>query len=424
MSELLREKSTAFLNFRGSAAYPFTQLIDVLCFIYVSILGIYVNDQSGSSSYASELIYLIIPIGLAFINPITFLVPVCVAFSAYILFARLSINALPADIPRSISEGRAMIMFITCICILAVDFPAVFPRTLAKSELFGYSLMDIGVGGITFVSAVNARISLAESNLPVRTYRAVVRSSPSLILAATRLLSVRAADYYVSSSEYGVHWNFFLTAFAVSILMSVTPNNTSFVTDAVMAVAVSSVQQVLISFHHSIEWWFFYGDRAVSLWAANKEGIFSCLGYFSIHLLGRATKKYLNGSKSIVTVAALAWLICGCFHYFGIRSCRRQANVVYVYFTVALTQSFIAISCYLAQLLPSKRSPSALARGINKQPLVYFLVANLLTGVVNQNVNTLNCSHISATIVLGIYVLALWLTALAFDVFLPKLNTK
>ena len=47
-------------------------------------------------------------------------------------------------------------MLYTCICILAVDFPA-FPRRYAKAEAHGSGLMDVGVGGIILASGLVSR---------------------------------------------------------------------------------------------------------------------------------------------------------------------------------------------------------------------------------------------------------------------------
>ena len=98
----------------------------------------------------------------------------------------LSPSHNPEDPRRSafVSNHRAFMIIFTTIAILAVDFP-VFPRRFAKTETFGYGLMDLGVGSFTFVNGlVSAEARKVEKSLTQNLYGCV----PLLLLGALRLM--------------------------------------------------------------------------------------------------------------------------------------------------------------------------------------------------------------------------------------------
>lgn len=54
-----------------------------------------------------------------------------------------------------VTEYRSCMLLMTAMCILAVDFN-IFPRRFAKTEVYGYSLMDCGVGSFILSNALVA----------------------------------------------------------------------------------------------------------------------------------------------------------------------------------------------------------------------------------------------------------------------------
>ncbi len=56
-----------------------------------------------------------------------------------------SIDVQEKIVKLSVSTCRLWLYLLTCVSILGVDFK-IFPRDLAKTETFGISLMDLGVG--------------------------------------------------------------------------------------------------------------------------------------------------------------------------------------------------------------------------------------------------------------------------------------
>ena len=138
------------------------------------------------------------------------------------------VAGLQATRRNFITMFRSSTMLTTCICILAVDFH-VFPRRFAKVETFGTGIMDIGVGAFVFSNGLVSREARGLSvrpnkgsgtlnELAERGRAAVLSVGPCLVLGLGRLASVKATEYPEHVSEYGVHWNFFLSLAAVSLL--------------------------------------------------------------------------------------------------------------------------------------------------------------------------------------------------------------
>jgi len=119
-----------------------------------------------------------------------------------------------------VTNYRATALLTTAVCILAVDFP-VFPRRFAKTESFGYGLMDVGVGSFVFaaglVSQEARKGTTGQKSALAHVAKSTLECVPLLVLGFARLVAVKSTDYHEHVSEYGVHWNFFFTLAASKV---------------------------------------------------------------------------------------------------------------------------------------------------------------------------------------------------------------
>ncbi|KAI3467046.1 hypothetical protein Pfo_023709 [Paulownia fortunei] len=316
------------------------------------------------------------------------------------------------SVRANISSYRVSMMLVTCLCILAVDFK-IFPRRYAKTETYGTSLMDLGVGSFVVANSLVSRQARGISNMTLR--NALRSTSPLIILGFGRLISTSSVNYQVHVAEYGVHWNFFFTLAAVAILtliINVHPKYCgilgSFILIGYQALLLCGLNKYLLS-----------EERKTDIFSQNKEGIFSIFGYWGMYLLGVRIGSYLFfGDNTDATLKTKKWartrVWALCLFFWSITLLldwhvetisRRMCNLAYVSLTLASNLQVLAI--LMMSDFVSGCNSSALEAAFNRNLLASFLLANVLTGLVNLSVDTLSVSPISALAILFAYTFIL-----------------
>ncbi|ETE63436.1 Phosphatidylinositol-glycan biosynthesis class W protein, partial [Ophiophagus hannah] len=201
----------------------------------------------------------------------------------------LRTNLDPEYIP-CITSLRVFINLWTSISILAVDFPQ-YPRRYAKTESYGTGVMDLGVGIFVFGNGVVCpEVRLKPGATQHKFFyltRQLLSVWPFLLLGFGRLMSVKAADYYEHVTEYGVHWNFFFTLAAIrmgaSLLLTFFPVHKAWIVAVTLAVVYECFLEIT-----PLKMFILHGsngqDSRTGFLNANREGIFSVIGYLAIYM--------------------------------------------------------------------------------------------------------------------------------------------
>ncbi|KAG7952516.1 hypothetical protein I3843_12G064100 [Carya illinoinensis] len=305
-----------------------------------------------------------------------------------------------------LSSYRFSVMIGTCLCIMAVDF-RIFPRKYAKTETYGTSLMDLGVGSFVLVNSLVSRQAQSVSSMSWKT--AFQSTSPLIILGLVRLVSTASVDYQVHVSEYGVHWNFFFTLAAVSILTSIinVPPSYSGILGSLVLVGYQ------ICLIYGLNLYLLSSERGTNIISQNKEGIFSIFGYWGMYLLGVQLGNYLffgnhssamlrsNGWARVWIPMLLFWTTTVLLDRYVEGVSRRTCNLPYVTMVLALNLQVLSVLT-LSDYIPGSKT-SILEQAFNRNLLGSFLLANVLTGLVNLSVDTLSASSVAALFILVLY---------------------
>ncbi|OMJ27689.1 GPI-anchored wall transfer protein 1 [Smittium culicis] len=371
-------------------------------------------------------------------------------------------NASKSSVPHIgyLSVYRGTMMILTCFIILAVDF-SIFPKRYSKTDLYGISLMDVGVGSFVFSSGiVGYRLWLKRAqnnniNPPFISslINALKSSSTVFLIGSLRLYLTKMLNYQVAVSEYGVHWNFFFTLGFLDIfvhLIIVHINNYSMFILPLMA-----IYQILLSFF-GLENYILFAPR-VDLISQNKEGIFSFIGYLCIYFAGlrvgqeilknpTTSKKQTSSyfSKKAKTLFYIWFSLYLLFllstEVIGMKVSRRVVNLPYIVLAIWTNTFILWVFTIFDQLvfdfsflpflnaspkrsahiedytiLYQKQVPPIL-HALNYNGLFIFLLANIFTGLVNLGVRELSYKKLPMFLPISYayLILTIYLSTLVF----------
>ncbi|XP_001989042.2 GPI-anchored wall transfer protein 1 [Drosophila grimshawi] len=314
---------------------------------------------------------------------------------------------------------RANAYFCTASAILAIDFNA-FPSAYFKSQAFGASVMDLGIG--MFVVTMGIVSQRARHLGDVKRLPKVV--APLLVLGLARTVIITLIDYHQDEREYGKHLNAFFTLGLTKLfgslcsLLAREDRQLLPLSLVILALHELLLQLGLSEFVMSSD-----VDR-IGLWHANREGLSSLPGCVALYLLSiYCAKWYTSRTKlsraqfwvklrHMLLSASMGWLLvicCNCL--FGIA--RVTFNAGYVLWLFSVTTTTMMLYAFLFEFLllaprAEDRGPNplpAFVEAINMNGLTHFMLSNFLTGFVNMALKPRDRSLAESVAILMLYLL-------------------
>lgn len=352
--------------------------------------------------------------------------------------------------------------------------------------------MDLGTGTFIVASALTSRYARGEKNNgnPILLFFAsgckwnrglfltssFVRNGVVLLLGLGRMIVIKAIGYHEHESEYGTHWNFFVTMFCVWVIADaahgVLPRR-GWIMPALCLILLLGYQLVLV--YSSLTDYILTAPRD-TFFAMNKEGFCSLPGYSVLYLLtewfssevffpassvgdvvtspvssgegevslspceskeaccgdrqppvptftesGRMLQRwrllFLKPHRTqlfIVIGTALCCLVAWGLGTMVQPTSRRLANLPYVFLVLAISLINIA-SLMVVDILGNPATRVYIIETFSNCQLQIFIIANIITGAINMSVPTI---HLCDS--LGLFILSSYATVLVLIVWRMK----
>ncbi|XP_067626156.1 uncharacterized protein PIG-Wa [Eurosta solidaginis] len=376
---------------------------------------------------------------------------ICILIALYVVYDSYAYKRwyiMGGHRPFVLTLNRATINLLTVVCILAVDFKS-FPKHFRKTHRYGVGLMDTGIGLFVFAMGAVSRPPKTISEF----WSALRPAAALLVMGILRTTAITLASYEQDELEYGRHMNAFftlgLTKLFGSIFSGIAQNPWRHI---VVGVAVLGIHELALQLHVAKFVMNPYTPRN-TLISANREGIFSIPGFVALYLLSYTIGQSLRMNDTFLSYHAFMtklkrtgiaciclWLLVfGCIFSFSIARVTCNSGYVLWILAIALTMTFffmIVFNLIVNSLWPvrGKAAPKAdesqvhqheggllhtksqvgrenivpaIVDAINMNGLLFFILANLLTGLVNMCLRPKERSDVESFVILTIYMLIL-----------------
>ncbi|KAL0239026.1 hypothetical protein PCE1_004717 [Barthelona sp. PCE] len=318
---------------------------------------------------------------------------------------------------------KLMTLVLTVVCILAVDFPQ-FPRKYGKTTMFGYGLMDIGVGMFAYLNGVVCYIRHVNN----RRKKPLLPKLLTLLLGYVRLVWLKFFNYHTTDVEYGKHFNFFSILSSLALLSGLVPPSRS---NSIIMCILGSVISVFVT--QKYRSYVFYDLERTTFLTSNVEFFISISGFVTIfYFSGIYIDLVIKIEKLIKENQILKALRRMLILYISFAilpiiypPSRRLCDLSYVSWTMFMISGVSFVSLLIMHFFDIEYAGVLTNSALSNQ-MYSFLFANLLVGNININVNTLSLSIGETLLYNTLYQfgVSLFMVSAFFNKPLTQLNPK
>ncbi|KRY31696.1 Adaptin ear-binding coat-associated protein 1 [Trichinella spiralis] len=246
-------------------------------------------------------------------------------------------------------------------------------------------------------------------------------------IGLARLVFVRWSGYAVNETEYGADWNFFFTLASLKVcilqprivhannihlfvrftlqitvelvvVVCVLPVGCTLAVAALLAVGYEFALQFAGLEVYLLE---AFSTRRRTFFSLNREGLHSLFGYASLYLVGVHVGRLLFNfrwlpSRRLANASYVIWMCFLCIF-------DTLSIFVLVFIVQCLYMSIPALCRNQSDVEWNWIFGSCLWTSINKHGLLYFLLSNVITGLVNMTVETKTFNASASLVILVTY---------------------